>query len=371
MKEINEIVERMSTFRPGERAVLATVVDVQGSGYRLPGARMLILQNGDTFGMVSGGCLEADVMARANKVLENDRAEVFTYDTTKDAESVFSLNMGCRGIVRIMLDPIEPDSALLRILKDVREDRRPRTLATVIASEAGFEHLIGSRTVYDGEEFDLESTDPTLSDSEKLISETAEFARSQKTFGFGRIDHQNSSLELAFETLHPPVSLLVFGAGADAIPLAKIADQLGWQITVFDHRPAFLTADRFKEANKLVLHNDEHPLSLPDGDSRTVAVVMTHNYQKDVVILPLLLRSDIACIAALGPKRRTEQILEESTESFTPEQLSRLYAPAGLDIGAATPEAIALSIVAEIQSVLGSRSGGHLRERVGSIYDRK
>jgi xanthine/CO dehydrogenase XdhC/CoxF family maturation factor len=83
------------------------------------------------------------------------------------------------------------------------------------------------------------------------------------------------------------------------------------------------------------------------------------------------LRSNVACIAALGPKRRTEQLLDESDESFTSEQLARLYAPAGLDIGAATPEAIALSIVAEIQSVLGSRSGGHLRERVGSIYDRK
>jgi xanthine/CO dehydrogenase XdhC/CoxF family maturation factor len=309
-------------------------------------------------------------MARANKVLENDRAEVFTYDTTKDAESVFSLNMGCRGIVRIMLEPIGGESSLLRTFNDVRDDRRPRTLATVIASDPGFEHLIGSRAIYDGERFELDADSP-LQDSEELLNETSAFHRSEKNYGFSRIEYQDASLEIAFETLNPPASLLVFGAGADAIPLAKIASELGWQITVFDHRPAFLTADRFREANRLVLHNDEIPIALPAGDSRTVAVVMTHNYQKDAVILPLLLKSNVACIAALGPKRRTEQLLDESDESFTSEQLARLYAPAGLDIGAATPEAIALSIVAEIQSVLGSRSGGHLRERVGSIYDRK
>src|SRR5215218_2942401 len=135
MKEIKEILERVSVFGPTERAILATVVDVQGSGYRLPGARMLMLENGDTFGMVSGGCLEADVLERAKKVLASGRAEVFTYDTTNDENSVFSLNMGCRGVVRILLECV---------------GREKRTIATLIASSTlGME--LGGRLFYEGE----------------------------------------------------------------------------------------------------------------------------------------------------------------------------------------------------------------------------
>src|SRR5215203_2261418 len=119
MKEIREILERVSVLEPNERAILATVVDVRGSGYRLPGARMLMLENGDTFGMVSGGCLEADVLERARKVLASGWAEVFTYDTTNDENSVFSLNMGCRGVVRILLGSIGREDILLTHLRGV------------------------------------------------------------------------------------------------------------------------------------------------------------------------------------------------------------------------------------------------------------
>src|SRR6476469_5126403 len=106
MKEIKEILDRVSGFGPDEKAILATVVDVQGSGYRLPGARMLILENGETSGMISGGCLESDVLERAKKVLQSGRSEVFVYDTTQEENSVFSLNMGCRGVVRILLEQV-------------------------------------------------------------------------------------------------------------------------------------------------------------------------------------------------------------------------------------------------------------------------
>src|SRR5215213_2478437 len=150
MKEIKEILERVSALGSNEHAILATVVDVQGSGYRLPGARMLVLENGDTFGMVSGGCLEADVLERAKKVLASGRAEVFTYDTTDDENSVFSLNMGCRGIVRILLESVGRENILLTNLQGVREDREKRTIATLISSSAR-EAEVGARLFYEGE----------------------------------------------------------------------------------------------------------------------------------------------------------------------------------------------------------------------------
>lgn len=375
MKEIREILRRVSAFGPSERAILATVVDVQGSGYRLPGARMLIMENGDTFGMVSGGCLEADVLERAQKVLKSGVAEVFTYDTTNDANSVFSLNMGCRGVIRVLLESVGRESVLLRTLEEVRRDRDPRTVATLIAADGKSEAPVGGRFFYrDGGHFDFDKFPPALRDDPSLRDECARFHASERTYGFHKFETSDGSYEFAFESLRPPILVLLFGAGADAMPLARIAADLGWQTRVFDHRPVFLTNERFPDADKLVLHNDENPLTPVGGDRRTVAVVMTHNYQHDIQILPKLIGSNIAYIAALGPKRRTEELLNELAaggSDLTEEQLTRLYAPAGLDIGADTPEAIALSIVAEIQSVLQDRGAGYLRDRKGSIYDRK
>jgi len=301
MKEISDILDRVAAFESGQRAVLATEIEVIGSGYRLPGARMLILPDGGTAGTVSGGCLEADVLERAKLVLETGRPEIFTYDTTENESSVFSLNMGCRGVVRIKLEAIDKDSGII----------------------AKMDAAYHGRTASDG--------------------------------------------------LVPPIALLLFGAGNDAIPMANIASDLGWPVTVHDHRPAYLTKERFPSAETLIYQAaDESPQVV--ADELTAAVIMTHNYSRDRLILPELLRSSSFYIGALGPKRRTEQLLEELSvagEVFTREQLARLYAPVGLDIGADTPEAIALSIAAEVQSVLKKRGGSHLRDRQGSIYDRK
>ncbi len=301
MKEIKEILANVTKLADSEKAILATVIDVVGSGYRLPGARMLMLANGDTFGTVSGGCLEADVLERAKQVLESGKAEVFTYDTTGDETSVFSMNMGCRGVIQIMLEPVGKESAVIAAMRAAYEER-------------------------------------TASDE--------------------------------FEV---PVAIMLFGAGADAVPLVRIASELGWQVTIHDHRPAFLTRERFPDAKTLVLQNVDEPPAPIIADSRTAGVIMTHNYARDRYVLHALLTSEVFYIGALGPKRRTDDLLAELAaegQTFSNEQLARLFAPVGLDIGADTPEGIALSIVGEIQSVLRSRNGGNLRDREGSIYDR-
>ncbi len=301
MKEIKEILTSVARLADGEKAILATVIDVRGSGYRLPGARMLMHANGDTFGTVSGGCLEADVLERAKQVLESGQADVFTYDTTGDENSVFSMNMGCRGVIQIRLEPVGKDSSVIAAMRAAYEDR-------------------------------------TASDEFEI-----------------------------------PIAIMLFGAGADAVPLVRIASELGWQVTVHDHRPAFLTRERFPGAKTLVPQKADETPDPIIADSRTAGVIMTHNYARDRLVLPALLNSDVFYIGALGPKRRTEDLLAELAaegRKFSNEQLARLFAPVGLDIGADTPEGIALAIVAEIQSVLRSRNGGHLRERNGSIYDR-
>jgi xanthine/CO dehydrogenase XdhC/CoxF family maturation factor len=299
VKEITEILHAVSGFGKGEKAILATLIDVRGSGYRLPGARMLILESGRTFGTISGGCLEADVLERAKRVLDTGEPETFTYDTTGDENSVFSMNMGCRGVIQIRLEPVDENSPIISEMRSAYETRK------------------------------------------------------------------------VSKNIKPPIAIMLFGAGADAVPLVRIAAELGWQVTVYDHRPAFLTQERFPNAKKLVPQIVDEPPGEIASDDRTAVVIMTHNYTRDSLIIPAALCSNAFYVGALGPKQRTNQLIDESGEAFTADQLARLYAPVGLDIGADTPEAIALSIIAEIQSVLTNRIGGHLRDRIGSIYDHK
>ena len=373
-RELREIAARVSQLGPGKDAVLATVIDVRGSGYRLPGARMLILENGDTFGTVSGGCLEADVLERAKKVLKSGRAEVFTYDTTADENSVFSLNMGCRGVIRIMLEPIGPDSELARLIASVTNKREKYSVATYIGGDiktgldVGTRLFVGSDGVLSAGARSCVTAVPGIDDD--LLT----FHESSGAYETMRYVTDAGEAEFAFETLSPPVLVAIFGAGADAVPLARSAFDLGWQVDVLDHRPAFLTRERFPDARELVSvdrDNNDHDLAT---DNLTAIVSMNHNYDRDRETLRFALGTDAFYIGMLGPKKRTEQMLDELRgrgEVFDSNALARLKYPAGLDIGGDSPESIAISIIAEIQSVLKHRTGGPLRDRPGSIYDRK
>jgi xanthine/CO dehydrogenase XdhC/CoxF family maturation factor len=173
------------------------------------------------------------------------------------------------------------------------------------------------------------------------------------------------------ETIGAPTALYVFGAGDDALPLVRLAKELGWHVTVADPRPAFATAARFPAADAVVVGPAaELPTRLP-LDRESIAVVMTHHYVHDVPLLRALLPRSLRYLGLLGPKKRAERILADLAKqgvAIAPEQLERLHAPVGLDLGADGPEEVALAIVAEIQSVLGGRSATPLRERTRPIH---
>lgn len=356
-KEIQQIIEKIKSFADGEKAILATVVDVVGSGYRRPGARMLIDANGYAVGTVSGGCLEADVLERAKKVLETNEATVITYDTTKDENSLFGLGMGCRGIVRILLETITKDSDFFKFVTDCWQRREDCRITTLINSNNP-DFQIGARLFQDKMNF---FSNDFPADEILETNDLWEKSSTVETLSFG---------EVFVETIKPPLNLLLFGAGYDALPLVKFAKELGWRVTAIDHRPAFANAERLAEADEIIVSGAEDLSEDLFADENFVAVIMTHNYERDREILRLLLNSNCQYIGALGPKKRTEKILSECVENFSSERLEKLHAPVGLDIGADSPEAIALSIVAEIQAVLKNREGGFLRNRIGSIYDR-
>jgi xanthine/CO dehydrogenase XdhC/CoxF family maturation factor len=176
---------------------------------------------------------------------------------------------------------------------------------------------------------------------------------------------------ILIEVIRPAPRLLVFGAGPDAVPVVRIASELGWEVIIVDWRPGYARRESFREAAAVVLCKAEDVAERVEVDGTSVALVMTHHYLHDRSLLRFLLPSPARFIAILGPKRRTEGLLAELRAeglSLTPEQRQRVHGPAGLDIGAETPEEIALALIAEIQAALAGRPGGWLCEREGPIH---
>ncbi len=369
-KEFQEILYKLQEIPQSEPIVLATVVDVRGSSYRLPGARMLVDENGNSLGTISGGCLEADVLERARKVLRTGIPQVITYDTRDNEISVFGLQMGCNGVIRVLLETGR-DNRLLNFVENCFAERCSGVAATLISIPENFSLPLGIRYFFDDKNY-IENDFSDLEFSDELKSAAGQVLESKRS-RCEIFQTPNGEIEFFVELIAPPVSLFVFGAGFDARPVADFAKNLGWRVSVIDHRPAFATSERFPDADEVLVLPTENLQGNLMLDENSAAVIMTHNYNRDREILKFLLESKACYVGALGPKRRTEKLLEElkaEGANFSAEQLEKLFAPVGLDIGANTPEAIALSIIAEVQSVLNNREGGFLRRRRNSIYER-
>ncbi len=363
MKELQAIIEAFEqTEKEGTIAALATVIEVRGSTYRRPGARMLMTQNGYRVGSISGGCLEEDVFEQAQAVMASGKPIVVQYDTTSPDDIVWGLGLGCNGLVRVLIELLTPHQLNpVSFLAECFRQRQLGVLATVIHDAEIGKHLM------------LQQNGKVMSDIELLTASVlndAQVALSNEKSLLKLYPLPQGEAEVFIEVIQPPVSLVLFGAGDDAMPVVHFAKALGWHVTVVDSRSAYATSKRFEAADAIALARPEQACDDLNLDG-TVAVVMTHNYLHDQEIMRSLLSSGACYIGLLGPKSRTQQLLTELQEEGinpTPEQLQRLYAPVGLDIGADTPEAIALSIVAEIQAVLANRSGGLLRNRTQPIH---
>jgi xanthine/CO dehydrogenase XdhC/CoxF family maturation factor len=331
---------------------------------------MLITERGKTTGLISGGCFEQDLYEKAQAPLASGQPQMITYDTTSPDDIIWGLGLGCTGIVYLLLEPLTKAGAPYYL--DLLDDATGQAvvLATVFRIQGKVAASVGSRMMlsHDGTtRFDLCDSDltPMLEqDCRNALASGGSFVRSYQI--------PNGSADVFIEVIPPPVSLLIFGAGPDALPLLHEAKNLGWHVTVSDNRAAYLTAHRFPGADALILSDPDtlsHHMTVQKGD---VAVIMTHNYERDLQFLKELLPSPVQYIGLLGPKSKSERLLASLNEqgiAFTDEQVNRLFSPAGIDIGAETPEEIALAIIAEIQAVLARRDAGFLRERTGPIHE--
>lgn len=371
MSHLRHIVAAAAqSIERGTPAVLATVVKVQGSTYRRPGARMLIEPTGRSVGLVSGGCLDTDLTEQARAVLQTRRPKVLSYDSARDADDVWGLDLGCPGRVHVLLEPTDLPGCtrLLELLSDCLTHGRKGMVATVIRSESPDVARIAQRVLLnDSGIVHNELSHPTLS---AAILRDVTAALQNSTVSHCLYEYADSAVEVLFETVLPPVSLVLFGGGPDAVPLARFAGELGWDVTVVDHRPAFVTEGNFPGARTLAVPRETLPAGLP-LEPESVAVIMTHNFSQDLFFLKALLSSPVRYIGLLGPTSKSTLLLRKlHDEGFqlSEERRARLFTPVGLDIGSETPEEIAIAIVAEIIAVLNRRKGGFLRDRNAPIH---
>ena len=369
MSEIGDVLAAIESLSAkGERMALATIVAVRGSTYRRPGARLLVPEDGSPVGNLSGGCLEGDVADMARVVMEEGRARLAGWDLTADDDAVWGLGLGCNGAIEVFIEPAEKAAEVAGALRAALEAERPISVVTVVESEDP-EVEAGARLVVrpDG------STDGSLGGPavDAAATEAATAALAQER---SEVRSLADGVRAFVEVLDPPLRLVVCGAGHDAIPMVRAAAGVGWNVTVVDDRPAFLTPERFPEASGFVEVSE--PSEAPKAgeiDERTYVVVMTHNFLRDKEYLRALLDSPAAYVGMLGPAARTQRLLielAEEGEEIHETDRARIHGPAGLDLGGEGPEEIAQAIVAEIVAVKRQRSGGFLRDRPGPIHDR-
>ncbi len=352
----------------GQPCALATVVEVVGSAYRRPGARMLVTENGELTGAISGGCLEGDARQRARRAIFQGEPALVTYDTRDEDDPRHGLGPGCQGVVRILLEPLNFSDShnALELLRDFARHPALAVLATVFeADTAGLRAAVGQRL--------LLSAAGALRGAPLLAAPLAEAARATLAQGQSRvldIDTAAGPVRALLELLVPPLRLVVYGAGNDAQPLVHLAGSLGWHITVVDGRPNLATATRFPEAAAVrVVPAAELEGQTPDP--LAYHVLLSHNYAYDLAALQTLLPSPAPYIGLLGPRLKAARLLDELdlTRSEQKQLLrERLHSPVGLDLGSETPEEIALAIVAEIQAQRSERQGRPLRERAGTVH---
>ncbi len=371
MTETQAIIEAAKrATEQNVRGALATVVHIEGSAYRRPGARMFVTENRERTGVLSGGCLEGDVVERALKVIESGEPVVITYDTTSDNDIVWGLGIGCRGVVQVLIEPAagERFSRLMEFFGECAQSRERGAVATVITRSPGAQIEIGARVLL--HPYGYWKADDSFREffpESSRIDELRSALRSGVSL-VKRFDMDQGTVEVFFEVIEPPVPLVIFGAGDDALPLVALARNLGWHTSVVDTRVRAGTVARFTQADEVVLCRPEEVSERLRLTQKTIAVVMTHNYLHDLELLRTLLQRPLHYLGCLGPRHRTEKLLTELADQVPGTYLGQLFAPAGLDIGADTPTEVALSIVAEINAVLSGREGGLLRQRKGSIH---
>jgi xanthine/CO dehydrogenase XdhC/CoxF family maturation factor len=374
MKELREIIKAYdAALHAGKKSALAAVVHLDGSSYRRPGARMLVTDEGELTGAISGGCLEGDALRKAMLVLSQQQSKLVTYDTSDEEDATIGIQLGCAGIIQVLFEPINPNNLNnpILLLRKVVALRQKSVLVTLFSLEDKRNEQPGTCLLME-ENGNISGTIPFPELQDAIMEDVHEAMRHQAS-SFKSYAAKNLSVTAFIEFLKPAVSLVVIGAGNDAIPMMQIADTIGWEIRVVDGRSTHAKPERFVSACQVLVSKPEKVLEQVPIDEQTVFVMMTHNYNYDLAMLKELLQRHVTYIGILGPKKKLDRMLDELRNEgmqLSKEQLSSIYGPVGLEIGAETAEEIALSIIAEIRAMLSGKTGSSLRNKQDVIHSR-
>jgi xanthine/CO dehydrogenase XdhC/CoxF family maturation factor len=373
MKEIKEIIASYDAAESaGKKTALATVVHVEGSSYRRAGARMIVTEDGLITGAISGGCLEGDALRKALLAIHQQKNKLVTYDTTDDDASI-GVQLGCNGVVHILFEPLDTNNANnpVEILRRIHAQRARAVVATLFSFGLSGNQP-GTVLARIGDNTLMSENDITSDMCDRL---TADAAQTQQS-GITRTTEyilNNESLQVSLQVVDPSISIVIFGAGNDAIPLMNLAAILGWEITVVDGRASHATRSRFGKADRIIVAKPLPATAQLQFDALSAAVLMTHNYNYDIKVLEQLLSSNCPYIGVLGPRKKMEKMYNELHEAgiqISTDQKQKVFSPVGLDLGAETSEEIALSIAAEIKAALSGAAASPLKKKPGPIHER-
>jgi xanthine dehydrogenase accessory factor len=338
LHELKEIIQQaIINQKKGVKNILVTVVDLNGSSYRKPGVRMLISNDDSSFGAVSGGCVEKEIIKRAQTVFANEKAKIITYDGR--------YKLGCEGVLYILIEPFFIANTFLEVFSFAIENRETITLSSYFKKK---DEAIGNYG------------------SILTFKNTQQFIFSD-FFNFKTVNTEN----IFTQHLKPLFKLLIIGGEHDAVQLSKIAANLGWQIIVFTAAKDSKLLSDFPGAHAVIGETPE-TIQFSNIKEDTAIVLMNHSYVQDLKYLVQLSKQQPKYIGILGAPNRREKLfnaLFEFAPATTEEFLDCIYTPAGLHIGAKTPEEIAVSIIAEILSVTRNKEPFSLRKLQGKIHN--
>ncbi|WP_343486303.1 XdhC family protein [Allomuricauda sp. d1] len=330
LKKIIRAYEKAAAL--GVKSVLATVVALDGSSYRRPGVRMLLLENGTMVGAVSGGCVEKEVFRQAESVFKSGIPKMMTYDGR--------YRLGCEGILYVLLEPMDVSTEALKAFHQVLKARETFNIESFYQKGHAENKKFGSQYI--------------IGDS---------------IFPFRSDTKLDSNLDAFKQKMNPCFRLVIIGAEHDAVQLCSFAAMTGWEVTMVVHPKEEKTIEDFPGATTLIADEGE-TMNLVFDDT-TALMLMTHSYVKDLKYLIALKEEKPSYFGLLGPARRREKLFDELLEvdsDINPNFLEQINGPAGLDIGAETPQEIALAILSEIIAVVNEKEVNSLKEKQGKIH---
>lgn len=357
-----------ATLDDDTAAVLATVIAVDGSAYRRPGAKMLIHSDSGGAGSITAGCLEDEVRALAADVLADGTPRVETWDLTGD-DDVWGLGIGCNGVITVLLEPLDES---YRPVVDARRAGDAIGVVTVVRNESQIDIAVSDRAYYVPDEGFVDNTALPAAIIDELENPTQTLVATGKSETL-TVEADSGRVEVFVDGVGPPPDLVVFGSGHDVEPVVELAKRVDFRVTVVSFRGGRADDDQFPRADEVVSASPQEIPALREWDADTYAVVMSHNFLDDRLALEQLLETPTEYIGLMGPQKRFEEMREafaEENRSITDAELERIYTPIGLSLGGDAPYQIALSIVAEVVAVANERTPQHLSRRGGPIHDR-